>query len=363
MAENYRTNRLKDRWCVVWGTGKDRKRYRLPKHIITQADADEELRRFVSARKAIERAETGDLAPLMISSVYEQYCAYKQMEGKNTAQAGYAWKALKPLFGSSSVASLNSTITFRDKQLTLPQKFAIMQDEVGYARDTIWNQLSYLRTWISWAYKQSLDGLPKRQPYIWVPSKGDPRDVVPEEWEVRKILECCRAPHIRLFALIAITTGARKGAILDLTWDRIDFDRRIIDFRSRQEKDILDKSSLKGRAVVEFDTVLELALHEAEEVARSNYVVEYKGKKVNDVKKGFAAAVARAGLSHRKIGPHSFRRGLATFLADERIDMREIQKMLGHKDIKTTEQIYARYRTGYLSRAANVINLKLAKEA
>ena len=35
---------------------------------------------------------------------------------------------------------------------------------------------------------------------------------------------------MRLFVTLALTTGARMGAILDLTWDRVDFEHNTIDF-------------------------------------------------------------------------------------------------------------------------------------
>lgn len=140
----------------------------------------------------------------------------------------------------------------------------------------------------------------------------------------------------------------------------MDFERRIIDFRDRTQKGILDKRGQKGRAVVEFGVVLELALREAYEAARTSYVVEWAGKPVKNIKKGLAAAIQRAGLKGRNVGAHVLRHSTATWLADESVDMRKIQKMLGHKNIKTTEEIYAKYRRGYLAQAANVLDMKLS---
>ena len=46
------------------------------------------------------------------------------------------------------------------------------------------------------------------------------------------MLRSAHRPHIKLFIIIAMTTGARKGAVLDLTWDRVDMDGGVIDFHN-----------------------------------------------------------------------------------------------------------------------------------
>lgn len=293
-----------------------------------------------------------------MEAIFSAYKEDRRKEGKSVQKLGWNWNALGPVFGAMKPADLaEANIEVAGEMRTLCHKYAADMFAKGLARDTIWDRLSCLRTAVNWAFRR---GMIAARPYIWVPQKGRPRDIVAEEAEVLRILEECRADHVRLFVLIASATGARKTAILQLTWGQVDFERRIIDFRDRRKKGILDKSGQKGRAAVEFGLVLELALREARETARSDYVIEYAGGPVADVKKGLAAAVARAKLTHRKIGAHVLRHSVATWLADENVDMRKIQKMLGHSNVKTTEQVYCKYRRGYLSEAATVIDLKLA---
>jgi integrase len=251
------------------------------------------------------------------------------------------------------------------EERTVCHEYALAPAKQGLARDSIWDRLCYLRTALNWAKKHNLI---ERTPYVWVPQKGPPRDMVWDEEQVLRLLECCSMPHVRLFVLIAIATSARKTAILQLTWDRVDFERRIIDFRAARAADILAapegilvKRKLKGRSVCEFGDVLGIALIEAKEAARSPYVIEWNGAQVLNIKKGLSGAIERAGLKQRGAGAHVIRHSAATWWADLSIDMRKIQKMLGHRDIKTTETIYAKYRRGYLSEPANVIDLKLAK--
>jgi integrase len=54
--------------------------------------------------------------------------------------------------------------------------------------------------------------------------------------EADHLLAAHKARHLRLFVEIGLHTGARHGAILALTWDRVDLIERVIDFRSSGER-------------------------------------------------------------------------------------------------------------------------------
>lgn len=352
----YKLGRYRGDWCVVWRDGATRRRYSLDVSVKRPpAEGLAALGAFVRRREAAQLADSG---PLTIETIFKAYIEDRRKEGKNVKGQEWIWSSLAPTFAPLMPDDLETLIEVEGEDRTICHKYAVEMAAKGLARDTIWDRLSYLRTAINWAGKRNLLA---RKPFVWVPQKGKPRDIVVEEGEVLSVLAGCREPHIRLFVLLAIGTGARKAAILQLTWDRVDFERRIIDFRDKREKSILDKRGQKGRSVVEFGLALEIALREAKEAARSGHVIEWAGGPVKDVKKGLMAAIDRAGLKGRKFGAHALRHSAATWLADESVDMRKIQKMLGHRNIKTTEEIYAKYRKGYLTEAANVIDLKLAK--
>jgi integrase len=361
---DYQLGTLKGEYCVVWreiddDTGaKSRKRFRLSVQVgRPEAEAIAELNRFIASKEAADALAGGDLT---IGEIFERYIQDRRKEGKNVDNQIYSWRALEPKFGALFPGDLTAPVMVDGERRTYAHQFAVECERAGRSRDTIWSYLTYLRTAIKWAHDR---GLIEKRPYVWLPQKGAPRDIVMDEGDFEKLLNACSYGHVRLFVLLAAGTAARMSAILDLTWDRVDFERGMIDFRLSGPKGILDKAGRKGRSIVEFGTVLRLALIEARDVARTPWVVEWNGAKVKNIRKALETAFRNAGVQRNGALSHLLRHSTATWLADESIDMRKIQKMLGHKDIRTTETIYAKYRRGYLSGPANVIDLKLKRKA
>lgn len=365
----YELGKLGDRYCVTWWEDENgqrsRKRYRLTVGIKRpKTEAIAELQAFIRAREASIDANRDDFT---IAELFERYIEDLRRNGKKNQNQKWIWKSLAPKFGALTPADIKAPVIVAGEERSLCHEYALDLARQGLARDTIWDRLSCLRTALNWAFKQKLI---EQVPPVWVPSKGKPRDVVWSEQDIIRLLAACESPHVRLFVLIAVATGARKTAILQLVWEKVDFTRRQIDFRDDTAKDltldpenILNRAKQKGRAIAEFGDALGIALLEAKEAALTDYVIEFNGKPVANIKKGLAAAIKRAGLTQRGVGAHVIRHTAATWLADESVDMRKISKMLGHKDVKTTETIYAKYRRGFLTEAANIIDLKLARKA
>ena len=153
-------------------------------------------------------------------------------------------------------------------------------------------------------------------------------------------------PHLYLFVVLAYTTAGRASAILELTWDRVDFDSGIIRLGTGEKR-------MKGRATVPMTDSARAALLEAREAAISDYVVEYGGRRVMSVKRAFAAAATRAAVSW--CTPHVLRHTAAVHMAESGVPMSEISQYLAHTSTSVTERVYARFSPQYLRRAASAL--------
>lgn len=283
----------------------------------------------------------------------DRYISDREKEGKNAKKMRWQWVALKPHFADLQPADLEAPIIVEGEERTRCHKYALERHRAGIARDTIHSELSLLRTAMSWASKRNLI---KDKVFVWVPPPGKPRRTALNEDQILQLLGAMvEAPHhIRLAMLIALATGARKEAILDLTWDRVDFVYRTVDFNKPDERSILDTSHQKGRAKVDMSDELYGSLMHAKEFATCEYVIEYRGKRVGDIKKGVKAVFDRSGLKGKFLGLHALRHTLATSSVAAGIDMRKVQRMLGHDDIDTTDKVYAEFRRGALRDVAQV---------
>jgi len=198
-----------------------------------------------------------------------------------------------------------------------------------------------------WAKKNKLIS---EAPHIERPSKPEPKDAHLTRAEVSRLVEAAKAKHIALAIRLMIATGARNEAALLLTWDRVDFERRMIQLRNP-----FDKSRRKGRATVPLNDTLFEALQEAFKLSSTNYVVEWANEPVKSIKRGLKAAGTAIGRPD--VSPHMLRHSTAVWLAEDGHDMHEISQYLGHGDIKTTIKVYGRFSPTHLRKLSDSLNV------
>ena len=206
------------------------------------------------------------------------------------------------------------------------------------------------KTALNWAWKR---GMLETVPFIALPKRtaSPPRGRPLEVDEVKRLIAAARSNHIRNFIYLMIATSARPDAVLDLTFDRCDFDRRLITLNPEGRE-----QTKKYRPVVRMPEGIVDLLQSLKASADCDYVISYHGAKVASTKKAWRQLRKDAGLDEA-VNPYSIRHTMARWLRSQSVPAWEVAAQLGHKqkDVSTTE-IYAPFDPAYLSNAVEEID-------
>lgn len=206
--------------------------------------------------------------------------------------------------------------------------------------------------------------------------------------QVRKLLLFAKEndSHIYIFLLLALYTGLRKGELLALTWDDVDYDKKLLRVnksRTGSRKAITTqittpKTESSNRKIPLNDTVLEALKAEkkrqdehAEILGKgydksSSFIIRtVLGKpyvNLSAINRVVNRLTEKAGLPHCTI--HGFRHSVASILDDNGVPIQDISVLLGHESVQTTERIYINRRktakAETIETLDNAINLNIA---
>jgi integrase len=242
----------------------------------------------------------------------------------------FALKPIRPVFGHLRPDQIDRALC---------RAYRAQRHRQGVKDGTVIKELSTLRAALRWHDKNT-------PAIIELPPTPPPRSRHLSRDQYRALRDAAASPHLRLFVILAYNTAARAGALLELSWDRVDFDRGTIRLATGEHR-------VKGRATVPMTDSAREALLEAREAALTNYVIEYAGEKVGNVKKAFQRAAVRASVPW--CSPHVLRHTAAVHMAEAGVPIAEIAQYLGHSSESVTFKTYARYSPDYLRRAANAL--------
>ena len=174
--------------------------------------------------------------------------------------------------------------------------------------------------------------------------------------EVEQLIQCAQSPLHRVCLLTLYATGMRREEVVRLKIEHIDSARMLIHIRQgkgKKDRDVM----LSPRLLAELRDYWRSANPKP-----ITYLFPSKSPHPNadvpmtskSVWGAVHAAAQRAGLEKR-VHPHTLRHCFATHLLESGADLRTIQLLLGHADLKTTAR-YLQLSEQHLKAAASPLD-------
>lgn len=230
-------------------------------------------------------------------------------------------------------------------------QYAAVRCSQGIKPDTVIRELGTLRQAIKMAQSHRI--IPP-QPLFTMPVKaGPPRERHLTKLQAKAFLAECDTPHLKLFVLVALATGHRKQAILELKWAPeaegdgwVDLKRGMIHFGQGHGN--------KRRGVVPVHGACLDALKSAWEARDCRYVISWNKQRVTDIKGAFNKAADRAGFPW--LTPHVLRHTVATWMIEAGVDSEEVARFIGATKA-IVDKVYGHHSPEYLKGASNALTL------
>ena len=169
------------------------------------------------------------------------------------------------------------------------------------------------------------------------------------------LLATCKAHSgaLHLIAVLALSTGARRGEILNLRWSDVDMQRGMLTFHETKNGE-RRSAPLTGFAADQLRT------HGKVRRMDTDYVFPGVNGRPLEIGKMFSQAVVRCGLSDFRF--HDLRHSAASALAMNGATLAEIAEVLGHKSLQMVKR-YAHLTEGHTRAVVLRMNRSIFGEA
>ena len=173
--------------------------------------------------------------------------------------------------------------------------------------------------------------------------------------EFRSLLTAIDQVWFREIIIFTVMTGMRRGEVANLHWSDVNLERRLVHIHSTST---FRSKWGKQRVIPLNDQVVELLKTKRPEDP-NGFVFTFRGEKVKEgyLSQRFKDYVRLAPITKR-LHFHSLRHTYATWLVQDSVSIYEVQKLLGHSSIETT-QIYSHLQSEQLHATVNRLKLDL----
>lgn len=297
--------------------------------------------------------------PGRVYTVADIWAVYEDRKGGSDT-ARFSWKNLEPHFGPLSIEAVDQGAV--DTYVALRKAGRIGRPAQP---STCRRELALLVAALNFCAKppRSLYAAAVLQP-LTLPPGGAPRDRWLTIDEMQRLFAAAtrlrrgdRLSRGERFLWLALETAARKAAILDLTWDRVDLTIGVIhyDVPGRQK-------TKKRRTSVPISSALRPVLERAYAERTGDLVMDSKAEvwatiQSIAIEAGFGGTRGVNGSKPTATGisPHVMRHTAATHMARNGVPLWTIAKILGNT-MAVVEQTYAKWAPSEPERNVDLIS-------
>ena len=192
--------------------------------------------------------------------------------------------------------------------------------------------------------------------------------------EIKELLQVAEGTDMYLPLLLVCYIGFRRGELLALKWDHIDFDKGLIHIQSNRvvadskvstkaPKSAAGKRSITVGSSILSELKLARAQYNSNKLAMgaaftdSGLVVcQPNGKpfRPESMTQKWKRFVQKHGLKHIRF--HDLRHSCATMMVEAGIDFKTVQTRIGHANISTTMDVYAHCTPAMDQKAATKVD-------
>ena len=174
--------------------------------------------------------------------------------------------------------------------------------------------------------------------------------------EFQTLIATIKENWLREIVVFATLTGMRRGEIVNLRWQDVDLQRRIINVQSS----LTFKTKQGRRRTIPLSETAFYLLSAKHSKSADELVFTLNGKKIFDewLTHAFKNAVYEAKLRKDELHFHSLRHTFASWLVQDGVSLFEVQKLLGHSSSRVTE-IYSHLQPEQMHSTVNRIDLQL----
>ncbi len=171
-----------------------------------------------------------------------------------------------------------------------------------------------------------------------------------ETSECQALIQVCgkypRLRHLKPIIVTALNTGMRRGEILSLKWEQIDFRKGLI---------VLNDNMDGEKRQIPINEALSETLREIVRRIDSPYVfVDAAGRPYKHIREAFASACRRSGINDFRF--QDLRHTFASHLVKAGIEITTVSKLMGHKSMAMTLR-YSPLAPDHMKAAVNTLNI------